>query len=649
MRLGSGRARDPSQGMSPGQPLHDAVVTALADLIGLSRRHIEPRVAAMNSAEKMVMHYADPTECDPLTGRKLYPHERSIVVPFASAALDTLVAFWFTAFTSRQPTIPLMSHNPSHDRAAEYMESVLESMHARDQIEAKIWSWLWAASLYGRGYLTTTWHSMHELVYDVFQVPVMGLYGMPVGTRQEQVPRWQVLEERQINTLLEPQMVLPDPRVPGWNTDEGEFCGYESWRSWNWLRRQEIEQQLFNIKPQREKLTAAQESPSTERDYSPSSYAPARAKASESDPGYYRVTQMWVRIIPAEWPSEQTHIGDGYIPEVWEFVLVNDQVVCRARPSECEQFPVFAMDSHLDLHKLSSPGDAELIQGLQQAADFFANARMQGLRKGIYQNLVYDPAGLYNPDDINYAEAGLRIRAKLAQFPIEKIVTVLPMPDVTRGVINDIEMLSDQIKQATGAVDSLQGIPMAKDRTATEVEGIMRSAQGRAGQRGRLMWVQGVEPWVRREIADVQSNLSEERYYRIVGDSARRYEMQRMGGQVLIGPQHLQGEIDLAPCDVTMPVNREKMGQLWMQLATMVVQNEMMAQKMNWVAMFKEAAHLMGARNFEDFVMEGPPMPPTQVMPNEQVDQQVERGNLVPQPGGPMGSAIGELLGSAVG
>ena len=343
--------------MTPGQPLHDAVAVELHALVDLAERHASLRRPAMESAEKLVMSYADPYETDPATGRRLHPHERSIVVPFTAAAVETLVAFWLMSFTSRQPTIPLKSHDPRYDRAAEYAETIMDAMHDDDGIDAKMWSWLWSAAVYGRGYMHTCWYAEHELRYVEQAQLMLGMLGISLGTEQVQQAQWQLVEERQVNTPLEPRMVLQDPRAPGWDPQQGEFIGFETWMSWNRLKGHEIEGQLFNVDRVKQGAAGGQDQ-RTSNNLSPGQYAPARhgQQATPGDPGYYQAYHVWVRLIPAEWPRPEVAIGSSYVPQIWEFVLI-DQTICRARPSSQRTFPVYSMDRHFDANKLFNPGD----------------------------------------------------------------------------------------------------------------------------------------------------------------------------------------------------------------------------------------------------------------------------------------------------
>jgi hypothetical protein len=250
---------------------------------------------------------------------------------------------------------------------------------------------------------------------------------------------------------------------------------------------------------------------------------------------------------------------------------------------------------------------------------------------------LYDPRYVEEAD-IYTAQPGLRMRVRADQLgnqpkSLSEIVHQLHVHDVTAGFWNDIGLQSQVVKQALGAPDVMQGMPARGGHTATEMGGVIQHARTRAGQLAARMWGQGMVQLGKLEISDMQQYLSEPGCYRLADDAARRWDALTDGeSRALIGPDGIQGRIEVAPVDVTAPVQREQLGEMWMRLAMTVAQNEVLSMKYDADEMFEEAARLLGAKNIRDFKrrLGLPELLQTRVLPDEQVLEQADRGNLIP-------------------
>jgi hypothetical protein len=250
---------------------------------------------------------------------------------------------------------------------------------------------------------------------------------------------------------------------------------------------------------------------------------------------------------------------------------------------------------------------------------------------------LYDPRYVEEAD-IYAAQPGLRMRVRADQFgnapkSLSEIVHQLHVHDVTAGFWNDIGLQSQVVKQALGAPDVMQGMPAPGGHTATEMGGVIQHARTRAGQLAARMWGQGMVQLGKLEVSDAQQFLSQPDYYQLADAATRRREHPLAeDGRALVGPEQVQGRIEVAPVDVTSPMRREELGEMWMRLAMTVAQNEILSAKYDADEMFEEAARLLGAKNIRDFKrrLTLPDLLLTRVVPDEQVIEQADRGNLIP-------------------
>jgi len=630
--------------MRPGQPLHDEVKKRLSGYIDLARRHAQDRWSALDVCDALYRNYADPEEVDD-EGRKKNPYPRSTVVGFSYAAIQTLVSYWFNSFTSQASLIPVYAPDPADDRAAEAAEAVLHEKLMLDGFEVMLWQWLLDAARYGQGRVHSTWQTEHEQVVERSMVYTASLFGMQGPGRMVERTGWRTASEGPATWVIPPRQYLPDPRVSTADPQRGEFVAYESWLSWHQLKSRQREAEYFNLEQVTQRKSSWVGTPTAPYTTAPTDYAISHEYATEDDKGYLKIEALYVRLVPSEWKGGGQALGSGTEPEIWLLALANDDTVIQARPFDGSAFPIGVMDANLDLHALWNPSDIEVVQGISEHVNWLYNARQANLRMGIYHAIAYDEDAV-EAEDIYTIEPGIRIRLKNLQGrPLSQVLTQLPWHDVTANFVGDIEGGGNLIKLILGAPDVMQGMAMGRATSATEVSILMKQAQGRAGARGRLMWLQGVMPWARMLLREMQTHLTEEKFVRIVGDAARHWGEMLQQGRALVGPGMIQGELRVQPGDFSAPMDRDGMAQKWMQAAMTVAKDATLSQRYDWVEMFQRAAELSGMRNIEDFVLHTPAAP-VQVMPDEQVLDQAERGNLAPVAGdgGPEAAVMQQIL-----
>jgi hypothetical protein len=651
--------------MRPGQPLHQYVLTRLLEFIDLSEGELKTRHQAYEELELLWLNYVSPDQVG-ADGQPKNPNKRAIVVPFTYAACQTLISHIYSAYTSRSVLLPLRATDPRNDRAAESLEAVLEQKHTRNVMSVRMYAWIQDALKYGQGRVSGQWRTEREQVVETLEAPLANILGMwPAFGRAERTTE-RVKADGPETRNIAPRDYLPDPRVPSWDPQAGEFICVRTVRGMQHLRQQQRAGIYFNVDRLRGGGAEGIDRGAQDR---------AQNMPSLADPGKWpssdqpqTLHQVEVRLCPADWKtSDGKALGKSLAPEIWVFTVANKATIIQAEPmpNRHGQFRVAVTDGAVDVHALLGPSYPEIVRGVQDYADFAINSRIANVRMGLYMAFLYDPS-MIEEEDIYSAQPGLRMRLKpdaARPASLAQAITQLDVRDVTAGLMRDLGLAGNMIQQTLGAVNILQGVAEQEKRTATEMGGAYQSARTRVGQVGALMWDQGVAPWGLMEISDAQQFLSQASYYRLGGAAARRSGEPR----ALIGPEDIQGEIEISPVDVTMPADRTAEGALWLKLATEVAGNERLNARLDFVEMFEEGARKLGAVNIDDFRRaqeQGPqaiqallqalaqgaarnPMQAT-VMPDEAVMEQAHRGNLIPE-SAPEGGAGAALIREAMG
>jgi hypothetical protein len=228
-------------------------------------------------------------------------------------------------------------------------------------------------------------------------------------------------------------------------------------------------------------------------------------------------------------------------------------------------------------------------------------------------------------------------------------VFIAQVPDVTRGHFNDIAAMSELKQRVSAASDAQQGMPTADGiRTATEIARLSQMGSQRLGVLSRILSATTVRPMVNMMVTNIQDSLAYSGSVRIEDD----HVPQALQGLVEDGyldfdvAKDLQGEIDYLVIDGTLPLEPTRNAETWINILQILNQTGL-AMEYDAGQMVEEAIRAMGVTDLERFrvpkerIEQGQLSPSQQMMlmemargasvqPAEQVQRNVEKGNLIP-------------------
>ena len=143
----------------------------------------------------------------------------------------------------------------------------------------------------------------------------------------------------------------------------------------------------------------------------------------------------------------------------------------------------------------------------------------------------------------------------------------------------------------------------------------------------QVISLQGMQDLAYFFAAHTQQLMSQETYVKATGrweeDLKKEYGKK---DKIKVKPSDLDIDFDIIPRDGSVPGNQDV--QSWLQLYQMAIENPQVAREVDTVRVFKHIARELGAKNVNDFIRQQPMQ--SQVMPDEEVDKQVQAGNLRP-------------------
>jgi hypothetical protein len=130
-------------------------------------------------------------------------------------------------------------------------------------------------------------------------------------------------------------------------------------------------------------------------------------------------------------------------------------------------------------------------------------------------------------------------------------------------------------------------------------------------------------------VSDSQQFYDQQKKFKIVGDLAQ------MAGPkfMMVDKQQLSGDFDFLPVDGALPIDRMAMATLWQNIMGQMQKFPQLMTQFDIGKVFTHVAQLGGIRNINQFKV--------QVVPDQQLAQQAQAGNVVPiRAGGPTGGSM---------
>jgi hypothetical protein len=579
------------------------------------------------------------------------PFQRSVTVPATYATLHVLLAQMMSIYSSRKPMFQLMGIGPEDKVSAKLMEVMLDY----DQRMSKAFGVLYAAFLdalqCGVGCIYDSWdiEKGNTFKYEPLEVPgvppeLLRAYLGPLAFTP--VKKWEVKNEYNRWRVIDPYRMRKDPRVPLSRLQEGEFFGHQFDCSYNYFAKRTMPEgpyfgieRLKDLKVNRTQVRWDKEFEGADQ----STNIDSGFRLNEGYGDFYTAEHMVVEVIPYDWklsPSEN--------PEKFVFTWVEDEIIvrCHDQRNWHGQFPYSGLETDPDIHASNSPGQGELIEGLQRVANWTYNSWIENITVMLNNRYLYSPRFI-NQVDLDFGGPGENVR--LTNDAVEMMLSgeiqnvqqflfQMPMQDVTGpSHVPAMEKTHSLIQLLTGANDPLSGIPTPTERSATEIQTISAKATDRIAIMTKLMDEQGLQPLLKRAIYNRQQLTRIERYYRIEGDFAHKMGMDN----IFLGLMDIQGDFDYEPVTGIVPMDPARDAMTWVNLLQGAGQLPQLAQPgpdgkvLNFVEIFKTIAEKMGVTDIDRYMMQ------VNVMPDEQVADQAQAGNVVPIDGGGGQQAVG--------
>lgn len=591
--------------------LHKKILKAVIDRKLYSQGKMRVHYGRWNKADEDMAGYIPISQADSARQSKRDSQGKmdyvTLEVPYTYAIIASLHTYVSSVFLSRTPIYQVSAR---HGEGQDSVMAIEAAMDYQRQVAAHVpylYHWFWDGCKYGIGIIGEYWDEQILRVARIVEKEKK-LLGV-IGTGKTEKVR-QIFEEigYQGNRLynIRPFDFFPDPRVPLYDFQNGEFCGRQVQVGLSYLQCEEYYKKYFNIDmlvktkggmEGLDRYTSADistdlESSSSRVDRPYGSFDGTEATAGK---GFVTLLEMVVRINPAEW-----ELGEKGKPEKWVFTVANERVVIGCRPLGLfhDRFPYSILETGFGSEAFIKDNTADHIRPLAQTLSWLFNTHMYNVRKAINDVRVVDPSKIVMKDAQRPQAGGIiRLKPQFYGGDVRTAILQLQAQDVTINHLRDSQVVEQLIQRVGGINDNVMGIVAEGGRrTATETRAATGFSINRAKTISEYFSAIGFSDLTGRMINNTQGLMTIERKFAIAGSmlgDAKTF--------VMVTPEALAGAYDFVPVDGTLPIDRLAQANFWKELLIQLGRNPQLAMQWDLGGMLAHAMMLQGERNVNRF------------------------------------------------
>lgn len=607
--------------------LHKTVKNRIMEMARASQNYMSRRHSSWKQIDQVLTAYVPMDDEELKSLKKDSRKPVSIVFPYTHAILEALLSYMVAAYF-QDPIFSYKGHGPEDVVGAILLTKAIDLHCNRTKVPLALHTMFRDAFAYGLGITVPTWKTQYSTVYRPQERGFISK--LAGGFKPKDVVKIATEEMTfEGNELLniDPYKALLDPNTPIQKFQESEFFGWiENTNYVTLLGEEKNNPDLFNIKylqHTKNTRTAIVADDPSNRNIRTGGFTREQSFSGASP---VDVIHMYVNLIPKTWK-----LGESEYPEKWYFQLAGDNIVIQAKPLGLGHgmYPAAVCAPDYDGYSTAPISRLEMLFGLQGTLDWLFNTHIKNVRKAINDMFVYDPY-LINSKDLESPKDGWLIRTRRPAWGkgVKDSIQQLHVNDVTRQNISDSSFLV-QWMQKIGATDDAmmgslrQGGP--ERLTGSEFQGTQRGAFSRLERMAKIIGWQSMQDIGFFFASHTQQLMTQSSYMPILGQwetlLQKEYGSRVSRGRMKVSPLDLLVLYDVLVRDGSIPGGNYS--QVWENMFKVIAEIPELHQEFDLVRIFKHIARNNGATNVEEFVK-------VQVMPDEQVMQNVQKGNIVP-------------------
>ena len=582
-------------------------------------------------AEERTLAYVKESEVDATRRNRREnagkPSYTTIQLPYSYALLMSAHTYWTSVFFGRTPIHQYAGRHGESEMQVQALEAIIDYQVEVGQLLGPYYIWFYDSGKYGLGILGEYW-DIERVAYGQlaqFPDPVTGQMQLYQATVEMEAYKGNKVYN------VNPFDFWWDPRVPVKNFQSGEFCVVRKRMIWNDVVRR-MAAGYYDIKNKNVLKKHATNRPPDDNsaqlkrpDWASFELSvewdPDGKNADAKHPSAVFAYEFYVDLIPKEWG-----VGPESFPQKWCFTITEDfGLILGAQPlgyMHCK-FPFSILEPEVEGYSSVTRGIPEIVKPLQDTMDWLINSHFYNVRQTLNNQFIVDPSKLVLKD-VESGEPGFiwRLRPEAFGTDIRSVFTQVPVNDVTRSNMQDLQQMFGLGERTLGINDQIMGVLNTGGRkTATEIRTAAGFGTNRLKTNTEYMSAQGFSGHSRKLVQNTQQFYDAPMKLKIVGDLAQAAGL----GFMMVPPEMIAGFYNFSPVDGTLPIDRMAQANLWKDMmANLRGMPPQVSMGFDWTKIFSWVGSLAGLKNINQFRI--------QVVPDEQLANSAAQGNVIPMP-----------------
>ena len=618
--------------LTPGSPLHAAILTKLNQKIQDSSREISKRYKSWKQIDQTLTAYIPADEAEKKVKDADNRKPISIVIPYSFATLETLLTYLVAAFLD-DPIFKYEGMSPEDKFGSIMMEKIIETQSRRSKMAMYLHTTFRDGWAYGIGAAAPYWDKVYgKRTRMVDKGFLSAMFGKWINTGQRKESQDAILYEGNAIRNIDPYHLLLDPNVPVQDVQKGEFVGWiESSNYMRIVEQEQYDKTFFNGRYLKGLSGTGGRSLYNKGTNNRNDHGNIKLSDSPSSTQPIDQIYLYVNLIPKDWG-----LGSGANPEKWFFCLAADKYIRCAKPLGLDHnmYPIVMCAPDFDGYSVTPISRLEIISGLQGTLDWLINSHIANVRKSINDMLVVDPS-LININDLLDPGAGKLIRMRRAAWGrgVDNAVKQLQVTDITQNHIRDSAYITELIKTCSGSVDSVMGLARSGSErvSAAEAQGTRQSALSRLAKAAKVTSMMTMHDLGYMLASHTQQLMSQPLYVKCAGrwEEDLRAEYGDIQGK-MVNPFDILVDYDVIESDGSIPGDGDT--NTLVQMFQTISGSPVLSSQFDMVRIFQRIARMSGIKDINDFKNKQQQLPPAQatMMPDGVVANEAQKGNIIP-------------------
>jgi hypothetical protein len=609
-------------------PQHRRLLAKVSSRVNLAQKNQSSRHERWRRAEELVLAYIPESEADATRRHdrdaRGTPRYTTIMLPYTYALLMSAHTYWTSVFFARTPVHQFAGRHGETEQQILALEALISYQVDVGEFLAPYYIWLYDTGKYGMGVLGHYWCSETISYGELVEMPNETTGALELYQTTREIAGYQGNKVYNVS----PYDFWHDPRVPVTRFQDGEFALLRKRMGWNSILKRAQDGYFINVDKMKEHVSQDKSksdgSSALERpDFSQHNFEEwdeKTSKKSKSHPAGMSFLELYIELVPSEW-----ELGPSNRPQKWCITVTEDLgLIVGASPLSYwhGKFPIDILEMEVEGYGLYNRGIPDIMEPVQNTMDWLINTHFFNVRAAMNNQFIIDPSKLVIKDALKSGTPGFiwRLRPEAYGTDIRTMFHQVPVHDVTQGHVQDLQNMIGVGERTLGINDQIMGVLNTGGRkTATEVRTSTGFGVNRQKTITEYMSAHGFASHAMKLVQTSQQMYDARTKLRIVGDQAQAAGL----GFMEVTPEDIAGFYSFVPVDGTLPVDRQAQANLWKEILMGITRMppQIMAQ-FDMGKIFAWTAQLGGIKNINQMKV--------QVMPNEQLAQQAQAGNVVP-------------------